>query len=166
MTPTKWHHAKMQEIERKYLVFGDEFRNEVCRTMHLAQGYICSRRVTARVRISDNEAFLTFKGKSRDKGLSRFEWERQIPLGVAKHLLARCRGVVEKYRHIVEYEGYTFEVDEFLGENRGLIVAEVELSSTTEQPPLPQWCGEEVTSNPCLRNSFLAKKPFKQWKKN
>lgn len=153
----------MQEIERKYIVRDDTFRRDVERTLHLAQGYLCSRRVTARVRTSDNEAFLTFKGKSHDGGLSRFEWERKIPVGVAVRLLKRCRGVVEKYRHIVEYRGYTFEVDEFLGDNQGLIVAEVELSHREEQPPLPAWCGDEVTSEPCFRNSFLAKHPFKSW---
>lgn len=155
----------MQEIERKYLVFGDDFRHEAYCTMHLAQGYICSRRVTARVRISDDEALLTFKGKSYDGGLSRFEWERKIPVGVAERLLRRCQGVVEKYRHILLFEGHTFEVDEFLGDNAGLVVAEVELSQRDESVVLPSWCGEEVTSNPCFRNSFLAKKPFKLWRR-
>ena len=155
----------MQEIERKYLVEGEEFRGDVVRTMRIAQGYLCRRRVTARVRISDDRGIITFKGKSRDGGLSRFELERTIPLGVAERLLKRCGGVVEKWRHIVEYEGYTFEVDEFTGDNEGLILAEVELSSCDDRPSLPSWCGDEVTGMGCFYNSYLSKNPFKKWKK-
>ena len=132
--------------------------------MRIAQGYLCSRRVTARVRVCDNRGILTFKGKSHDGGLSRFEWEREIPLGVAELLLRRCLGVVEKVRHIVEYEGHTFEIDEFKGENEGLIIAEVELSTHNERVTLPTWCGDEVTGERCFYNSFLSKHPFKSWR--
>ena len=132
--------------------------------MRIAQGYLCSSRVTARVRVCNNIGILTFKGKSRDGGLSRFEWEREIPLGVAELLLRRCLGVVEKVRHIVEYEGHTFEIDEFRGDNEGLIVAEVELSTHNERVTLPTWCGDEVTGERCFYNSFLSKHPFKSWK--
>ena len=132
--------------------------------MRIAQGYLCSRRVTARVRVCDNRGILTFKGKSHDGGLSRFEWEREIPLGVAELLLRRCLGVVEKVRHIVEYEGHTFEIDEFRGDNEGLIVAEVELSTHNERVTLPTWCGDEVTGERCFYNSFLSKHPFKSWR--
>ena len=155
----------MQEIERKYLTIDESWREEVSRSMRIAQGYLCSRRVTARVRVCDNRGILTFKSKSRDGGLSRFEWERTIPLGVAERLLARCSGVVDKVRHIVEYEGHTFEVDEFRGENEGLIVAEVELADCNEQVALPSWIGDEVTGKRCFYNSFLVKMPFKRWKK-
>ena len=155
----------MQEIERKYLTADESWREEVSRSMRIAQGYLCSRRVTARVRVCDNRGILTFKSKSRDGGLSRFEWERSIPLGVAERLLARCSGVVDKVRHIVEYEGHTFEVDEFRGENEGLVVAEVELSDCNEQVALPPWIGDEVTGIRCFYNSFLVKMPFKRWKK-
>ena len=155
----------MQEIERKYLTANESWREGVSCSMRIAQGYLCSRRVTARVRICDDRGILTFKSKSRDGGLSRFEWEREIPFGVAERLLARCSGVVDKVRHIVEYEGHTFEVDEFLGENEGLIVAEVELSSCNEEVTLPQWIGDEVTGERCFYNSFLTKHPFKSWKK-
>lgn len=158
-------HDSMQEIERKYLTADEEWRKEVSCSMRIAQGYLCSHRVTARVRICDDRGILTFKTKSRDGGLSRFEWERTIPLGVAERLLARCNGVVDKVRHIVEYEGHTFEVDEFKGENEGLIVAEVELSNRNEEVTLPAWCGEEVTGIGCFYNSFLSKRPFKSWKK-
>ena len=155
----------MQEIERKYLTIDESWREEVSRSMRIAQGYLCSRRVTARVRVCDNRGILTFKSKSRDGGLSRFEWERTIPLGVAERLLGRCSGVVDKVRHIVEYEGHTFEVDEFRGENEGLVVAEVELSDCNEKVALPPWIGDEVTSIRCFYNSFLVKMPFKRWKK-
>ena len=142
----------MQEIERKYLTADESWRKAVSRSMRIAQGYLCSRKVTARVRICDDKGIITFKSKSRDGGLSRFEWERAIPIGVAERLLAR-------------YEGHTFEVDEFKGENEGLIVAEVELSSCDEDVALPTWIGDEVTGIKCFYNSFLVKHPFKSWKK-
>jgi adenylate cyclase len=155
----------MQEIERKYLIRDESFRSDVVRSMRIAQGYLCSRKVTARVRICNDKGILTFKGKSHDGGLSRFEFEREIPLGVTERLLNRCSGVVDKVRHLVEYGGHTFEVDEFKGENEGLIVAEVELSSAEESVSLPPWIGDEVTGERCFYNSFLVKHPFKCWKK-
>lgn len=154
----------MQEIERKYLIANESWREDVVRSMRIAQGYLCSSRVTARVRICDDRGILTIKGKSCDGGLSRFEWEREIPRKVAEHLLQRCKGVVDKVRHIVEYEGHTFEVDEFKGDNDGLIIAEVELSSRNETVTLPSWCGDEVTGVRCFYNSFLSKRPFRSWR--
>lgn len=154
----------MQEIERKYLIDNESWREDVVRSMRIAQGYLCSRRVTARVRICNDRGILTIKGKSRDGGLSRFEWEREIPREVAEHLLQRCKGVVDKVRHIIEYEGHTFEVDEFKGDNEGLIIAEVELSSRNETVALPSWCGDEVTGVRCFYNSFLSKHPFCTWR--
>lgn len=159
------HRDSMQEIERKYLLADESWRNDVARSMRIAQGYLCSRRVTARVRICDDKGILTFKSKSRDGGLSRFEWEREIPRGVAEALLARCSGVIDKVRHIAEYAGHTFEIDEFKGENEGLIIAEVELSSISEVVDLPKWIGDEVTGERCFYNSFLTKHPFKSWSK-
>ena len=155
----------MREIERKFLVRDDSFISQAVSSERIAQGYLCARRVTARVRIYGDKAFLTFKGKSKDGGLSRFEWEREIPLRVAEHLLGRCNGVVDKVRHIVEYEAHTFEIDEFKSENEGLIIAEVELTSHNETVALPSWCGDEVTGERCFYNSFLSKHPFKTWKK-
>ena len=153
----------MQEIERKYLLQDESWRGSICRSMRIAQGYLCSRRVTARVRICDDKGILTFKSKSHDGGLSRFEWEREIPQGVAEALLARCSGVIDKVRHIVEFAGHTFEIDEFNGDNEGLIVAEVELSSADEKVELPSWIGDEVTGERCFYNSLLIKHPFKSW---
>ena len=155
----------MQEIERKYLTADEEWRKEVSCSMRIAQGYLCSHRVTARVRICDDRGILTFKTKSRDGGLSRFEWERTIPLGVAERLLARCNGVVDKVRHIVEYEGHTFEVDEFMGDNLGLVVAEVELNNSDEQVTLPHWIGREVTGEKRYYNSHLRSYPYSAWSK-
>lgn len=154
----------MQEIERKYLIANESFRDEISRSMRIAQGYLCSRRVTARVRICDEKGILTFKGKSRDGGLSRFEWESEIPHKVAEQLLQRCSGVIDKVRHIVEFKGHTFEIDEFKGENEGLIIAEVELSHADEAVALPSWIGDEVTGERCFYNSFLVKHPFRSWK--
>lgn len=153
----------MQEIERKFLVRDDRFRDEAFRSTAIAQGYLCSRRVTARVRIYGDEAFLTIKGKSRDGGLSRFEWERRIPVRCAERLLARCSGVVEKMRHLVRAGEFVYEVDEFAGDNAGLVVAEVELRSKDDCPPLPVWILKEVTGVRFYYNSFLAKHPYKEW---
>lgn len=153
----------MQEIERKYLVSDDAFRSEAFRSTHIAQGYLCARRVTARVRIRGEQAFLTFKGKSRDGGLSRFEWEREIPKRCAELLLARCRGVVEKVRYEVRYGDHIWEVDEFAGDNAGLVVAEVELGSIDERPEIPSWIWKEVTGVRYYHNSFLARHPYKEW---
>lgn len=151
------------EIERKFLVKSMDFKEEAVRKIRIAQGYICSRKVTARIRIADTEAFLTIKGKSKDGGLSRFEWERNIPLECAKKLLERCSSVIDKYRYIVRRDGYTWEVDEFLADNEGLVVAEVELNSVSEKPVLPEWILEEVTGQGFYSNSYLAKRPFKTW---
>jgi CYTH domain-containing protein len=153
----------MREIERKYLVSDDAFIRQSHTSTRIAQGYLCARKVTARVRIYRDVGYITFKGKSRDGGLSRFEFERAIPLRCAELLLSRCNGIVEKIRHLVEHEGYTWEVDEFKGDNEGLVVAEVEMASTTENPPLPEWIWKEVTSDYHYRNSYLAQKPYKEW---
>ena len=153
----------MREIERKFLISDDSFTAQATSSNRIAQGYICSRKVTARVRIYGKSAFITFKGKSKDGGLSRFEFEREIPVRCAELLLARCSGRVEKVRYIVPYQGYTWEVDIFEGENEGLALAEVELSNTEEQPPLPSWIWKEVTEDFHYRNSYLAKRPYKTW---
>lgn len=153
----------MREIERKYLVNDDAFIAQAHTSTRIAQGYLCARKVTARIRIYGDVGYLTFKGKSHDGGLSRFEFERQIPLRCAEQLLRRCGGIVEKIRHLVEHKGYTWEVDEFKGDNEGLVVAEVELPDTKCTPPLPEWIWMEVTSDYHYRNSYLAQKPYKEW---
>ena len=153
----------MREIERKYLVSDDSFITQAVSSQRIAQGYLTVRRVTARVRIYGDKGYITFKGKSKDGGLSRFEYEREIPLRCAELLLWRCSGTVEKIRHLVPYEGYTWEVDQFTGKNEGLVVAEVEMESTAEKPPLPEWVWREVTADYHYRNSYLAQRPYTEW---
>ena len=153
----------MREIERKFLISDDSFLAQAISYKRIAQGYLCSRKVTARVRIYGEQAFITFKGKSHDGGLSRFEFERAIPMRCAELLLSRCAGVVEKTRHCVRHDNHIWEVDIFEGENEGLALAEVELSSTDESINLPEWVWKEVTADYHYRNSYLAKVPYKQW---
>lgn len=153
----------MQEIERKYLVRDDSFKQEAFACTRIAQGYLCMRKATARVRIYGERAYITFKGKSRDGGLSRFEYESSIPLRCAEVLLARCRGIIEKYRYLVKVGNHTWEVDLFEGDNAGLVIAEVELQSVEERPLLPTWVWKEVTGNRYYHNSFLVQHPYKEW---
>lgn len=153
----------MQEIERKYMVVG-EYKHLAHSSIRLTQGYIASGRRTVRVRISDQRAWLTIKGPSHDGGLSRFEWEKEIEPHEAMQLLTLAEGaLIDKCRYLVEYEGHTFEVDEFYGENDGLVIAEVELSSTDEEVALPSWIGREVTGEKRYYNSHLRAHPYSLW---
>lgn len=152
-----------QEIERKFRVMG-EFRHLAHKSIHMVQGYIASGRRTVRVRISDDKAWLTIKGPSTNGGLTRYEWEREISLKEALELIQLSEGAtIEKRRHIVEYEGHTFEVDEFEGENSGLIIAEVELQSEDEEFEHPEWLGREVTGIKRYYNSHLRAHPYREW---
>ncbi len=152
-----------QEIERKFLVVG-EYKHLAHTSSHLVQGYIASGRRTVRVRISDERAWLTIKGPSMDGGLSRFEWEKEIEAKEALELLQLAEGaLIDKCRYLVEYEGHTFEVDEFHGDNEGLTIAEVELSSPDEKFARPEWLGAEVTGIKRYYNSHLRTHPFKDW---
>lgn len=152
-----------QEIERKFLVVG-EYKHLAHSSFHLMQGYIASGRRTVRVRVSDNRAWLTIKGPSRNGGLSRFEWEREIDIKDAMELMQLSEGaLIDKCRYLVEYEGHTFEVDEFYGDNEGLIIAEVELQSEDEEFARPAWLGMEVTGVKRYYNSHLRSYPYKDW---
>ena len=152
-----------QEIERKFLVVG-EYKNLAHSSMHLVQGYIASGSRTVRVRMSDDRAWLTIKGPSKDGGLSRFEWEHEIPAKEALQLLPLCEGaLIDKCRYLVDFEGHTFEVDEFLGDNEGLVVAEVELQSVDEPVVYPDWIGKEVTGVKRYYNSHLRSHPYSLW---
>ena len=152
-----------QEIERKFLVVG-EYKHLAHSSLHLVQGYIASGRRTVRVRISDDRAWLTIKGPSMDGGLSRFEWEKEIKAREALELLPLCEGaLIDKHRYLIKVENHTFEVDEFHGDNEGLTIAEVELSSTDEAFPHPEWLGEEVTGIKRYYNSHLRANPYKEW---
>ena len=152
-----------EEIERKFMVQG-EYKHLALSVSHLVQGYIASGKRTVRVRISDHKAWLTIKGPSRDGGLSRFEWEREIDFNDALELLKLAEGaLIEKHRYIVEHEGHYFEVDEFEGDNHGLTIAEVELTSADEEFARPEWLGREVTGERRFYNSHLRAHPYSAW---
>jgi adenylate cyclase len=155
----------MIEIERKFLVSSDVFKNDVLRKNHIAQGYLNSTpERTVRVRIKGDTGYLTIKGKSNETGLSRFEWEKEIPLEEAKALLLLCeKGIIEKNRYEVPVGKHLFEVDEFFGENEGLLLAEVELQSESEFFEKPHWLGDEVTQDQRYHNSYLSQHPFISW---
>lgn len=156
----------MQEIERKFLVRSDRFKEEIFRKTRIIQGYLNSAAErTVRVRIRGEQAFLTIKGISSKSGLSRFEWEKEIDFKEAEDLLRICEpGVIEKVRYEISKDQHIFEVDEFFGENEGLMIAEIELQSEEETFQKPEWLGKEVTGDNRYYNSFLVKKPFKNWK--
>ncbi len=151
------------EIERKFLVCGD-FHESSVRAYRITQGYICPESGrTVRVRLRDGQGFLTIKGPSLDGGVSRFEWEKEISEEDAKQLLQLCDNKIDKTRYIVPFAGHTFEVDEFYGDNLGLVVAEIELQSPDEPFAKPFWLGEEVTGQKQYYNAQLSRKPFKDW---
>lgn len=152
-----------QEIERKFLVVG-EYKHLAHTSSHLTQGYIASGKRTVRVRISDERAWLTIKGPSKNGGLSRYEWEREIDKSDALELMGLSEGaLIDKRRYLVEYEGHIFEVDEFYGDNAGLMLAEVELKSEDEEFARPEWLGREVTGIKRYYNSHLRAYPYKDW---
>jgi adenylate cyclase len=158
----------MIEIERKYLVLNNDFKKEAFAKNHIAQGYLNSDpQRTVRVRIKGEKGFLTIKGKGNETGMSRYEWEKEIPLEEAKQLLSLCEtGVIDKTRYEVKMGNHTYEVDEFHGENQGLIMAEIELQTEDETFEKPKWLGEEVTNDKRFYNSYISKHPYKDWPKN
>ncbi len=154
-----------KEIERKFLVKGD-FKPFVTAKTRITQGYLCSvPERTVRVRIKGEKGFITIKGIGSQSGASRFEWEKEIPVAEVKELLNICEpGVIDKTRYIVpEKSGLKFEVDEFYGDNEGLIMAEIELPSEDYPFEKPEWLGEEVTGDARYYNSMLMKNPYKNW---
>ena len=157
----------MLEIERKFLVKNTHFKREATAVNHIIQGFLNTHpNRTVRVRLVNNQATLTVKGLSNTSGTTRFEWETHINYEDAKKLLALCEpGIIEKKRYLLKVDTHLFEVDEFLKENKGLIIAEVELTSEHETFPKPEWLGEEVTGNATYYNSNLSKNPFKNWKR-
>ena len=156
----------MQEIERKFLVASEAFKNEAHKRTRIVQGFLnTNHERTVRVRIQGENGFLTIKGKPNKSGLTRFEWEKQISVAEAEELLHLCEpGIIEKTRYEVSVGEHTFEVDDFMGENEGLVVAEIELDSETEPFEKPEWLGKEVTGDVKYYNSSLSKVPFKNWK--
>lgn len=153
------------EIERKFRVKGN-FGGEVFRAERIVQGYICSQPGrTVRIRIRGEEGFLTIKGPSDEKGLSRYEFEQKIALEDAEALLQLCEpGVIDKVRHLVHGGKHTWEVDVFHGANEGLVMAEIELEREDEPFERPDWLGGEVTGDRRFYNSMLTKHPYNEWK--
>jgi len=154
-----------QEIERKFLVKSDQFKAEASKSTRITQGYLSSvPERTVRVRIKGDQGYITVKGIGSGSGASRYEWEKEIPMAEVDELLKICEpGVIDKTRFEVKMGNHTFEVDEFYGENSGLIVAEVELSAEDEAFGKPEWLGQEVTGDPKYFNSMLMKNPFSRW---
>jgi CYTH domain-containing protein len=150
------------EIERKFLLKNQNWRIDAAKKYY-KQGYLAREGNVVRVRIAGEKAFLTIKGQSR--GISRAEFEYEIPMIDAHQMLDNLceKPLIEKYRYIVDYQGFTWEIDEFLGENEGLIVAEIELNSETQTFPSPDWLGEEVSQDARYYNANLVKNPFKNW---
>ena len=157
----------MIEIERKFLVKSDEFKTQAFTQNKIAQGYLSSLpERTVRIRIKGNKGFITIKGIGQQGGMSRFEWENEIPLDEAVQLLTLCeKGKIEKTRFEIKSGSHIFEVDEFYGENEGLIMAEIELKSEADSFEKPEWLGEEVTNDERYYNAYLSKNPFKDWEK-
>ena len=158
------------EIERKFLVKkGDAFKRAAFSCSHIKQGYIPCDNATVRIRLrkseEQEEAFLTIKGQSVDGGLSRYEFEKPITMDEAENLLRLCRGgVIDKHRYLVKSGEHTFEVDEFHGDNEGLLMAEVELSNPDEPFKKPDFIGPEVTGDRRFYNRHMLKYPFSLWR--
>ncbi|AEM70243.1 adenylate cyclase [Allomuricauda ruestringensis DSM 13258] len=153
------------EIERKFLVKSDEFKQKATSQTRIVQGFLnTDSDRTVRVRISGDKGFLTVKGASNESGTTRFEWETEITAAEATNLIDLCEaGILEKIRFEVPFGNHLYEVDEFLSENKGLILAEVELNHEDERFEKPEWLGEEVTGQIQYYNSQLSKKPFREW---
>ncbi len=156
----------MLEIERKFLVTSDAFKKEAISQKRITQGYLSAvPERTVRVRTKGDQAFLTIKGASNETGMSRFEWEKEIPVEDAKKLLLLCeKGVIDKTRFEIKAGKHLYEVDEFYGDNQGLIMAEIELQSETESFEKPNWLGKEVTNDSRYYNAYLSKNPYTDWK--
>lgn len=153
-----------QEIERKFLVKG-EFKPYAKKATHIVQAYLSSvPERTVRVRIKGDKGYITIKGGGDAGGMRRFEWEKEISLAEAQDLIQICEhGRIDKVRYLVDVGSHTFEVDEFHGDNEGLIMAEVELSSEDEPFDKPDWLGRELTGDARYYNSSLMKHPYKRW---
>ena len=153
------------EIERKFLVKDESFKALSHNATRIAQGYMQTQPgITVRFRIRGEKGYITIKGPSDEGGLARYEWEKEISLKDAEDLLKLCcGGMIEKTRYLVDFDGHTFEVDEFHGDNEGLVMAEVEMSSVDEDVTLPEWIGEEVTGDKRYYNKYMSVHPFKTW---
>ncbi len=149
----------MIEIERKFLVTSESFKNTVQQSYRIVQGFLnTDPERTVRIRIKGDQGFITVKGKGNASGMSRFEWEKEIAVAEAEKLMLLCeKGVIEKIRYEIASGNHIFEVDEFLGKLKGLFLAEIELNHENDVFLKPNWLGEEVTGNPKYYNSQLSK---------
>ncbi|MBK5719708.1 CYTH domain-containing protein [Dysgonomonas sp. Marseille-P4677] len=153
------------EIERKFLVIGN-YKQYAYADEEIVQGYLSSiAERTVRIRIKGDKAYITIKGISNESGLSRYEWEKEIPVNEAHELIKLCEpGIIDKVRYYVRNGERTFEVDEFRGDNDGLVIAEIELDSESEVFDRPTWLGDEVTGDIRYYNASLVKNPYKNWR--
>ncbi len=153
------------EIERKFLVESEGYKTLAQSKTRIVQGFLNTHpERTVRIRIRGDRGFLTVKGKTNDSGTSRFEWEKNIAREEAERLIELCEpGIIEKNRYMVPFGGKTFEVDEFLGDNSGLVVAEIELNMEDEHFEKPSFLGMEVTGDVRYYNAMLAKNPYSKW---
>ena len=153
------------EIERKFLVEGDAFKREAYQFTRITQGYLSSvPERSVRVRVRGDKGYITIKGMGNGSGMSRYEWEREIPVDEARELLCLCEpGVIDKTRYLVKSGELTIEVDEFHGENEGLLMAEVELPDESTPIVRPSWLGNEVTGDSRYYNVMLSKHPYTTW---
>lgn len=155
----------MIEIERKFLVKNETYKSESINKQLITQGYLISDpKRTVRIRICEQNAYITIKGQTSESGTSRYEWEKEINIEDAKQLMLLCReGVVTKIRHLIPFKNHTFEVDEFLKDNSGLVIAEIELSNENEDFERPRWLGKEVTGIKKYYNSQLSQNAYVNW---
>lgn len=155
----------MIEIERKFLVVSNDFKKEAHIKNRIIQGFLNTDPIrTVRVRVKGGQGFLTVKGKGNENGTTRFEWESEIPVAEAEALLELAEpGAIDKIRYEVQVGEHLFEVDEFFGENEGLVVAEIELKHESDSYEKPAWLGPEVTGQPKYYNAQLSKNPYKKW---
>lgn len=154
------------EIERKFLVTSDKYKQEAFKATRITQGYLSSATGrTVRVRTMGDKGFITIKGKSNASGTTRFEWEKEISPDDVRQLLELCEpGIIDKTRYLVKAGEYTYEIDEFYGDNEGLTVAEIELPDENAPFEHASWLGKEVTGDRRYYNASLTKMPYKNWK--
>lgn len=155
----------MIEIERKFLLISEDFKNSASHRTRIVQGYLNSDpERTVRIRVKGDKGYLTIKGKSNEAGTTRLEWETEIAVSDAEALLKLCeKGIIDKIRYEVKAGKYVYEIDEFYGENSGLLLAEIELDDENSAFEKPNWLGEEVTGNIQYYNSYLSQNPYKKW---
>ncbi len=155
----------MREIERKFLIKNETYKQKACKISSIVQGFLNSNpNRTVRIRVQDKKGFITVKGLSNKSGTTRFEWEKEIPYNEAKKLLELCEpNLIEKKRYAVKVGKHTFEIDEFFGENKGLTIAEIELATEKEPFKKPNWLGKEITGDVRYYNSNLSKLPYRNW---